>query len=133
MDENRNFHSQQDCPGCVDDEANIVNKCDARRQVVSGNEMFFLSKEWDGSISVLTAVYEDFLRGEQVDVLTAVYEGLLKGKQADVYTANSCGFGTSSGTRGKMKTRRTGRKTRSKSRRKKEKKGRREEINCTPT
>ena len=77
MDENRNFHSQQDCPGCVDDEANIVNKCDARRQVVSGNEMFFLSKEWDGSISVLTAVYEDLLRGEQVDVLTAVYEGLL--------------------------------------------------------
>ena len=77
MDENRNFHSRQDCPGCVDDEANIVKKCDARRQVVSGNEMFFLSKEWDGSISVLTAVYEDLLRGEQVDVLTAVYEGLL--------------------------------------------------------
>ena len=57
MDENRNFHSQQDCPGCVDDEANIVNKCDARRQVVSGNEMFSLSKEWERSISVLTAVY----------------------------------------------------------------------------
>ena len=57
MDENRNFHSQQDCPGCVDCEANIVNKCDARRQVVSGNEMFSLSKEWDRSISVLTAVY----------------------------------------------------------------------------
>ena len=57
MDENRNFHSQQDCLGCVDDEANIVNKCDARRQVVSGNEMFSLSKEWDRSISVLTAVY----------------------------------------------------------------------------
>ena len=57
MDENRNFHSQQDCLGCVDDEANIVNKCDARRQVVSGNEMFSLFKEWDRSISVLTAVY----------------------------------------------------------------------------
>ena len=87
MDENRNFHSQQDCPGCVDDEANIVNKCDARRQVVSGNEMFFLSKEWDGSISVLTAVYEDLLRGEQVDGLTAVYERLLIVGQADVQQA----------------------------------------------
>ena len=53
----RKIHFQQDCFGCVDDEANIVNKCDARRQVVSGNEMFSLSKEWDGSISVLTAVY----------------------------------------------------------------------------
>ena len=74
MDKIKNFHSQQDCLGCVDDEANIVNKCDARRQVVSGNEMFFLSKEWDRSISVLTAVYEDLLRGEQVDVLTAVYQ-----------------------------------------------------------
>ena len=57
MDKIKNFHSQQDCLGCVDDETNIVNKCDARRQVVSGNEMFSLSKEWDRSISVLTAVY----------------------------------------------------------------------------
>ena len=77
MDKIKNFHSQQDCLGCVDDEANIVNKCDARRQVVSGNEMFFLSKEWDRLIPVLTAVYEDLLRGEQVDVLTVVYKGLL--------------------------------------------------------
>ena len=51
------FHCQQDNLGCVDDEANIVNKCDARRQVVPGNEMFSLSKEWERSISVLTAVY----------------------------------------------------------------------------
>ena len=77
-----------------------------------------LSNEWDRLISVLTAVYEDFLRGEQVDVLTAVYEGLLKGKQADVYTASSCGFGTSSGTRGKM-TRKEGRQEASLDERKK--------------
>ena len=51
------FHCQQNYLGFVDDEANIVNKCDARRQVVSGNEMFSLSKEWDRSISVLITVY----------------------------------------------------------------------------
>ena len=48
----------------MDDAANIVNKWDARRQVVSGNEIFSLSKEWDRLISFLTAVYMDLPRGE---------------------------------------------------------------------
>ena len=44
----KNFNSQQDYPGCVDGEANILKKCDARRQVVSDNDMFSsLSKKWD--------------------------------------------------------------------------------------
>ena len=30
MDDARMFHFQQDYLGCVDDEANIVKKCDAR-------------------------------------------------------------------------------------------------------
>ena len=98
MDENRNFHSQQDCPGCVDGEANIMKKCDARRQRVSDNDTFSpLSKELDRlMISVLTAMYEDLLIGGQVDVLTDVYEGLLNGEQTDVNNAEkrpSCAEG----------------------------------------
>ena len=38
-------------------------------------------------ISVLTTVFEDLLRGEQVDGLTAVYEYLLIVGQADVQQA----------------------------------------------
>ena len=54
MDEIKNFHSQQDYLGCVDDEADIGKVCDARRQVVFVNEMFSnLSNEWDRLISVL--------------------------------------------------------------------------------
>ena len=85
MDAIKNFHSQQDYPGCVDGEANIMKKCDARRQVVSDNDMFSSqSKEWDRLMtSVLTGMYEDLLIGGQVDVLTAVYEGLLSGEQTD--------------------------------------------------
>ena len=93
----KNFHSQQDYLGCVDGEANIVKKCDARRQVISGIVMFStVSKEWDRlMISVLTAMYEDLLGG-QVDVLTAVYEGLLNGEQTNVNNAEkrpSCAEG----------------------------------------
>ena len=98
MDAIKNFHSQQDYPGCVDGEANIMKKCDARRQVVSDNDMFSsLSKEWDRlMISVLTGMYEDLLIGGQVDVLTAVHEGLLNGEQTDVNNAEkrpSCAEG----------------------------------------
>ena len=39
----KNFHSQQDYLGCVDGEANIMKKCDARRQVVSDNDSSPLS------------------------------------------------------------------------------------------
>ena len=94
----KNFHSQQDYLGCVDGEANIVKKCDARRQVVSGNDMFStVSKEWDRlMISVLTTMHEDLLMVGQVDVLTAVFEGLLNGEQTDVNNAEerrSCAEG----------------------------------------
>ena len=37
MDNTRMFHFQQDYLGCVDDEANIVKKCEARRQVTFKN------------------------------------------------------------------------------------------------
>ena len=89
MDAIKNFHSQQDYLGCVDGEANIVKKCDARRQVVSGNDMFStVSKEWDRlMISVLTDMHEDLLIGGQVDVLIAMFEGLLNGEQTDVNNA----------------------------------------------
>ena len=75
-----------------------MKKCDARRQLVSDNEMFSsLSKEWDRlMISVLTAMYEDLLIGGQVDVLTAVNEGLLNEEQTDVNKAEkrpSCAEG----------------------------------------
>lgn len=98
MDAMKNFNSQQDYPGCVDGEANIMKKCDARRQLVSDNEMFSsLSKEWERlMISVLTAMYEDLLIGGQVDVLTAVNEGLLNEEQTDVNKAEkrpSCAEG----------------------------------------
>ena len=70
----KNFHSQQDYPGCVDDEANIMKKCDARHQVESGNEMFSaVSKVLDRlmtSVLILTILYEDLLIGEQVDELS---------------------------------------------------------------
>jgi len=94
----KNFHSQQDYLGCVDGEANIVKKCDARRQVVSGNDMFStVSKEWDRlMISVLTAMHEDLLIGGQVDDLIAMFEGLLNGEQTDVNNAEerrSCAEG----------------------------------------
>ena len=97
MDAMKNFNSQQDYPGCVDGEANIMKKCDARRQLASDNEMFSsLSKEWERlMISVLTAMYEDLLGG-QVDVLTAVNEGLLNEEQTDVNKAEkrpSCAEG----------------------------------------
>ena len=48
----------------------------------------------DEQVDVLSTAYEDLLRGEQVDALTAVYEGLLIGDQADVHIASSCGCGT---------------------------------------
>ena len=47
MDEIRKFHFQQDYLGCVDDEANIVKKCDARRQVISENISSSLSRWLD--------------------------------------------------------------------------------------
>ena len=47
-----------------------------------------VSKEWDTLlISVLSAIYEDLLSGEQVDVLSTGYEGLLIVGQADVQQA----------------------------------------------
>ena len=63
MDDTRMFHFQQDYLGCVDDEANIVNKCDARRQVISDH--FFSSwslSRWLGRLmsimmNMTTAVY----------------------------------------------------------------------------
>ena len=47
MDEIRKFHFQQDYLGCVDDEANIVKKCDARRQVTSDAISYSLSRWLD--------------------------------------------------------------------------------------
>ena len=91
MGATENSHSQQYDFGCVDDEANILKKCDARRQVVSDNDLFsHLPRElYRVLTSVLTAMYQDLLRGEQVDDLAAVYEGLLTGEQADVCTFSS--------------------------------------------
>ena len=75
IDAIKNFHSQ-DWLGCVDDEANIMKKCDARHQVESGNEMFSaVSKVLDRlitSVLILTILYEDLLIGEQVDELSQV-------------------------------------------------------------
>ena len=41
------FHFQQDYLGCVDDEANIVKKCDARRKVIFENISSSLSRWLD--------------------------------------------------------------------------------------
>ena len=49
MDDTRMLHFQQDYLGCVDDEANIVKKCDARRQVYSNNNIASLSR-WLGRL-----------------------------------------------------------------------------------
>ena len=49
MDDTRMLHFQQDYLGCVDDEANIVKKCDARRQVYSNNNISSLSR-WLGRL-----------------------------------------------------------------------------------
>ena len=49
MDDTRMLHFQQDYLGCVDDEANIVKKCDARRQVYSDNNFSSLSR-WLGRL-----------------------------------------------------------------------------------
>ena len=59
MDETRMFHFQQDYLGCVDDEANIVKKCDARRQVTSDDISYSLSRWLDRLMSVMMtpAVY----------------------------------------------------------------------------
>ena len=58
MDEIRKFHFQQDYLGCVDDEANIANKCDARRQVFSDNISSSLSRWLDRLKStMMTAKY----------------------------------------------------------------------------
>ena len=58
MDEIRKFHFQQDYLGCVDDEANIVKKCDARRQVFSDNISSSLSRWLDRLKSyMMTAEY----------------------------------------------------------------------------
>jgi len=60
MDETRMFYFQQDYFGCVDDEANIVKKCDARRQVTSDNISPSLSRWLDRLMSIMTmtaAVY----------------------------------------------------------------------------
>ena len=53
------FYSQQDYLGCVDDEANIVKKCDARRQVTSDDISYSLSRWLDRLMSVMMtpAVY----------------------------------------------------------------------------
>ena len=53
MDETRMFHFQQGCLGCVDDEANIVKKCDARRQVTSDNISPSLSRWLDRLMSIM--------------------------------------------------------------------------------
>ena len=58
MDKIRKFHFQQDYLGCVDDEANIVKKCDARRQVFSDNISSSLSRWLDWLKSyMMTAEY----------------------------------------------------------------------------
>ena len=58
MDEIRKFHFQQDYLGCVDDEANIVKKCDTRRQVFSDNISSSLSRWLDRLKSyMMTAEY----------------------------------------------------------------------------
>ena len=44
IDDTRMFHLQQNYLGCVDDEANIVKKNDARRQVYSDNNFSSLSR-----------------------------------------------------------------------------------------
>lgn len=71
----------------MDDEANIMKKCDARHQVESGNEMFSaVSKVLDRlmtSVLILTILYEDLLIGEQVDELSQVWPVQVVG-QADV-------------------------------------------------
>ena len=53
MDETRMFHFQQGYLGCVDDEANIVKKCDARRQVTSDNISPSLSRWLDRLMSIM--------------------------------------------------------------------------------
>ena len=53
MDKIRKFHFQQDYLGCVDDEANIVKKCDARRQVTSDNISPSLSRWLDRLMSIM--------------------------------------------------------------------------------
>ena len=53
MDETRMFHFQQVNLGCVDDEANIVKKCDARRQVTSDNISPSLSRWLDRLMSIM--------------------------------------------------------------------------------
>ena len=72
----------------MDDEANIIKKCDARHQVESGNEMFSaVSKVLDRlmtSVLILTILYEDLLIGEQVDELSQVWPVQVVG-QADVF------------------------------------------------
>ena len=58
MDEIRKFHFQQDYLGCVDDEANIVKKCEARRQGTSENISSSLSRWLDRLKSyMMTAEY----------------------------------------------------------------------------
>ena len=58
MDDARMFHFQQDYLGCVDDEANIVKKCDARRQGNSENISSSLSRWLDRLKSyMMTARY----------------------------------------------------------------------------
>ena len=53
MDEIRKFHFQQNYLGCVDDEANIAKKCDARRQVISDNSSPSLSRWLDRLMSIM--------------------------------------------------------------------------------
>ena len=51
--------------GCVDGEANIVKKCDARRQDVNRDTCSLVCQMgWTGII-----LNENLLKGEQVDVL----------------------------------------------------------------
>ena len=59
MDVVRKIHFQQDYLGCVEDEANIIKKCDARRQEISGNIFPCLSRLLDRLMSIMmtTAVY----------------------------------------------------------------------------
>ena len=53
MDDTRMLHFQQDYLGCVGDEANILKKCDARRQVYSDNNFSSLSR-WLGRLMSIT-------------------------------------------------------------------------------
>ena len=82
MDEIRKFHFQQDYLGCVDDEANIANKCDARRQVFSDNISSSLSRWLDRLMSIMmtmtTAVYAISVLTVFISKNTPCYDAFVK-------------------------------------------------------